>query len=166
MYSVVSVVRSEILQHGQCRVSDQMNRDTTAWSVSCLWSDDQGVQVPNFGTLFVSCRQLGADDNGSVLLQPSTCVYIYIYIYIYIYDEGGGGGWLQRPAFSVSERLARPRTSVDPVQCLGHIPTLPSAVQRWPLSRRLMIGDKVQSCVVRGTVSSLSRAVGAERVRV
>ena len=158
MYSVVSVVRSEILQHGQCGVSDQMNRDTTAWSVSCLWSDDQGVQVPNFGTFSVSCRQLDADDNGSVLLQPSTCIYIYI--------RGGGGGWLQRPAFSVSERLARPRTSVDPVQCLGHIPTSPSAAQRWPLSRRLMIGDKVQSCVVRGTVSSLSRAVGAERVRV
>ena len=77
MYSVVSVVRSEILQHGQCGVCGQMNRDTTAWSVSCLWSDDQGVQVPNFGTFSVSCRQLDADDNGSVLLQPSTCIYIY-----------------------------------------------------------------------------------------
>ena len=131
-----------------------MIRDTTAWSVSCLWSDDRGVQVPNFGTFSVSGRQLDADDNRSVLLQPSTCIYNYI------------GPWLQRSAFSVSERLASPRTSVDPVQCLGHIPTLPSAVQRWSLSGRLIIGDTVQSCVVRGTVSSLSRAVGAKRVRV
>ena len=42
MYNMVSLVRSEILQHGQCGVSDQMSRDTTAWSVWCLWSDDQG----------------------------------------------------------------------------------------------------------------------------
>lgn len=39
-------------------------------------------------------------------------------------------------------------------------------MQRWPLSRRLTIGDTVQSCVVRGTVGSVSRAVGAKRVRV